>query len=80
MTTAIIAVFVIGYLAIVFEYQIHINKAASAILTGVLCWTIYAMGLERIEFMWYARRIGPLALVGYLAGVAIYFLQQMVLG
>lgn len=48
MTTAIIVVFVIGYLAIVFEHQIHINKAASAILTGVLCWTIYAVGYDQL--------------------------------
>lgn len=48
MLTAIIVVFVIGYLAIVFEHQIHINKAASAIVTGVLCWTIYAIGYEQL--------------------------------
>lgn len=48
MLTAIIVVFVVGYLAIVFEHQIHVNKAASAILTGVLCWSIYAIGYEQL--------------------------------
>jgi Na+/H+ antiporter NhaD/arsenite permease-like protein len=48
MLTAIFVVFVIGYLAIVFEHQIHINKAASAILTGVLCWTLYAIGYDQL--------------------------------
>jgi Na+/H+ antiporter NhaD/arsenite permease-like protein len=48
MLTAIIVVFVLGYLAIVFEHQIHVNKAASAILTGVLCWSIYAIGFEQL--------------------------------
>ena len=48
MTAAIIVVFVLGYLAIVFEHQIHINKAASAIVTGVLCWTIYAVGYDQL--------------------------------
>ena len=48
MTTLIIVVFVLGYLAIVFEHQIHINKAASAIVTGVLCWTIYAIGYDQL--------------------------------
>ena len=48
MVTAIIVVFVLGYLAIVFEHQIHVNKAASAILTGVLCWSIYAVGYEEL--------------------------------
>jgi Na+/H+ antiporter NhaD/arsenite permease-like protein len=32
--------FVLGYLAIAFEHQIKLNKASSALLTGVVCWTI----------------------------------------
>ncbi len=48
MLTAIIVIFVIGYLAIVLEHQIHVNKAASAILTGVLCWAIYAVGYDQL--------------------------------
>jgi NhaD family Na+/H+ antiporter len=41
MLTAIIIVFIIGYLAIALEHSIKINKAATALLTGVLCWTLY---------------------------------------
>lgn len=37
---------------------------------------VAAMGLERVDFMWYLRRIGPLALVGYLAGVGVYVLIE----
>ncbi|MEK6687935.1 MAG: sodium:proton antiporter NhaD [Gemmatimonadota bacterium] len=40
---------------------------------------VAAMGLEKIEFLWYARRIGPLALAGYIAGVAAYILQYNLL-
>ncbi len=36
---------------------------------------VAAMGLEKIEFFWYAYRIGPLALVGYMCGIATYILQ-----
>ena len=37
--------FIIGYAAIANnEHSIKINKTASALLTGVLCWTIYIMG------------------------------------
>lgn len=43
MFSAIIVVFVAGYLAIALEHRIHINKAASAMLIGVLCWTLYAL-------------------------------------
>ncbi len=37
----LVILFVLGYLAIVFEHPIKVNKAASALLTGVLCWTVY---------------------------------------
>src|SRR3982751_4903453 len=37
----IVCVFVLGYIAIAFEHPLRLNKAASALITGVLCWTIY---------------------------------------
>ena len=40
---AICLVFVIGYIAIVTEHNIHVDKTASAIMTGILCWTIYIL-------------------------------------
>lgn len=43
MITAILIVFVIGYMAIALEHPLRIDKAAAALGTGVLCWTIYAM-------------------------------------
>ncbi len=36
-------VFIAGYAAIVFEHPLRINKTASALLTGVLCWVIYIL-------------------------------------
>lgn len=39
----IIIVFVFGYIAIAFEHPLKLNKAASALITGVLCWTIYIL-------------------------------------
>lgn len=41
MTGLIIIIFVLGYFAIATEHSIKINKAASALVTGVLCWTVY---------------------------------------
>ncbi len=43
METFIILVFVLGYLAIVLEHPLKINKSASALLTGVLVWAIWIM-------------------------------------
>jgi Na+/H+ antiporter NhaD/arsenite permease-like protein len=40
---------------------------------------VAAMGLEKIEFFWYARRIGPLALTGYFCGIATYIFQYRLL-
>ncbi len=38
---------------------------------------VAAMGLERIDFFWYIKRISLLALLGYLAGALCYILMQM---
>jgi Na+/H+ antiporter NhaD/arsenite permease-like protein len=35
---------------------------------------VAAMGLERIEFFWYVRKISLLALIGYVSGAAVYIL------
>ncbi len=43
MQILIISIFVIGYLGIALEHPIKINKTATALLTGVLCWTIYVV-------------------------------------
>jgi Na+/H+ antiporter NhaD/arsenite permease-like protein len=43
MTTAIVLTFVLGYIAIAFEHSIRINKAASALVSAVVCWTFYIM-------------------------------------
>lgn len=36
---------------------------------------VAAMGLEKIHFFWYVRRISGLALIGYFAGAGAYMLQ-----
>ena len=41
--TLLIIVFILGYVAIAFEHPLKLNKAASALITGVLCWTIYML-------------------------------------
>ena len=38
---------------------------------------VAAMGMERINFFWYMRRIGVLALAGYVAGTAVVFLPRL---
>ena len=43
MTTLIVALFAAGYSAIVLEHTFAVNKSASALLTGVACWTAYVL-------------------------------------
>ncbi len=43
MITIMVIIFVLGYIAIAFEHPININKSATALLTGVLCWTVYIL-------------------------------------
>lgn len=37
-------IFAVGYLCIALEHPLRIDKAATAILTAVLCWTLLALG------------------------------------
>jgi Na+/H+ antiporter NhaD/arsenite permease-like protein len=41
---------------------------------------VAAMGLEKIDFFWYAKRISWLALTGYLGGAAFYIVERNVFG
>ncbi|MEY3631414.1 MAG: hypothetical protein RL408_968 [Bacteroidota bacterium] len=43
MGIASIIVFILGYLAITLEHPLKINKTATALVTGVLVWTLYAI-------------------------------------
>jgi Na+/H+ antiporter NhaD/arsenite permease-like protein len=41
---------------------------------------VAAMGLEKIHFFWYVRKISGLALIGYFAGAATYLAQYRIMG
>lgn len=43
MNALIISIFIIGYVVIAFEHPFKINKSATALLTGVLCWSVYIL-------------------------------------
>jgi len=42
-------VFVLGYAAIAFEHQLKIDKAAAALITGVLTWTLYVLASNNVH-------------------------------
>lgn len=51
MSLLIVIVFVLGYAAITLEHSLKINKAAFALVTGVLCWTLYILGEPNKEIV-----------------------------
>ena len=49
MILLIVCVFILGYIAITLEHAIHINKAASALVTAVVCWTIVILNTSETD-------------------------------
>ena len=41
-----VIIFIVGYIAIALEHNIHIDKAASALFIGMVCWGMYAIWPE----------------------------------
>ena len=63
----------------VWEFLAYCAGTGGSILVIGSAAGVAAMGIERIGFMWYARRIGPLALAGYFAGAGVYLAQSRLL-
>ncbi|HZF65937.1 MAG TPA: sodium:proton antiporter NhaD [Chitinophagaceae bacterium] len=51
------------------------GTGGSALIIGSAA-GVAAMGIEKIEFFWYLRKIAWLALIGYLAGAAVFIIQH----
>jgi Na+/H+ antiporter NhaD/arsenite permease-like protein len=50
MLFILVIIFVAGYLLITLEHAVKINKAAAALVTGALCWTVIAIaGQEKLS-------------------------------
>jgi len=49
MTIIISILFLIGYLIIVFEQHLHINKGGIALLMGVLSWAVYSVNHDAVN-------------------------------
>jgi Na+/H+ antiporter NhaD/arsenite permease-like protein len=43
---AIFAIFAFGYVGIILERPLRLNKSATALLTGVLCWAVYSLAKD----------------------------------
>ena len=53
LITLMIIVFALGYLAIALEHPIKVDKTASALLIGGVCWTLFAfsgIAIEKLDY------------------------------
>lgn len=81
-TVTLLLVFFIGYLAIALEHNIRINKAAVALGTGVLCWTLYVtmadqwLTIESIPEWFRAEQGGEASNIARLFAIEFQLLEQ----
>lgn len=73
MIALLIIIFVLGYLCIATEHTIKINKAATALITGVLCWVVYITATENKELVTEELT----AHLGELSGILFFLLGAM---
>ncbi|RIA09533.1 sodium/proton antiporter (NhaD family) [Flavobacteriaceae bacterium MAR_2010_72] len=80
MYILIAVIFLIGYVCIALEHPLKIDKAASAIITGVLCWSLLVFGSESI----FQKDIEPNFIhetlflhLGEIAGILFFLLAAM---
>jgi len=75
-----------GYLAnfvqdgLFWEYLAYTAGTGGSMLIIGSAAGVAAMGLEKIDFIWYLKKISWLALIGYLAGIGVYILQHQLFG
>ena len=84
MAILIILTFIIGYFMIAMEHPFKLDKAASALLTGVLCWVILLVGLPQMPAFEHSAASLPIdthkfiqgELIGHLGNIAsiLFFL------
>jgi Na+/H+ antiporter NhaD/arsenite permease-like protein len=68
-------IFVVGYSAITLEQTIRINKAASALVTGILCWAVYILGSDNKDAVVHLLN----QRMGEISGVLFFLLGAMVI-
>lgn len=51
MNWYVLIIFLIGYLFIIFEHKIRLDKAATALITGVLCWVCYTWQANNVHIV-----------------------------
>lgn len=61
--------------AFLWEFMAYAAGTGGSILIIGSAAGVAAMGLEKIHFFWYVKRISGLALIGYFGGIVVYIVQ-----
>lgn len=82
MLIAVVLCFVIGYVAIVLEHPIRLDKSVPALLAGALCWSLISIGhLEVLDHTHQPSHIEEVLLhhVGKIAEILFFLIGAMVI-
>lgn len=72
MIVTIVIIFILGYAAIAFEHPLKVNKAASALVTAALCWSVLALASDDIHAAEYLTEH-----LGEVAGILFFLMGAM---
>jgi Na+/H+ antiporter NhaD/arsenite permease-like protein len=61
---------------LIWEFLAYCAGTGGSILIIGSAAGVAAMGMEKIDFIWYVKKISLLALLGYVAGAIIYLIIQ----
>ena len=72
MEIFIIGVFIIGYVFITLEHVVSVDKASTALVTGVVCWALIALGMNVPDFKYQLHEH-----VGHISEILFFLLGAM---
>ena len=72
MEILIIGVFIIGYVFITLEHVVSVDKASTALVTGVVCWTLIALSMNVPDFKYQLHEH-----VGHISEILFFLLGAM---
>jgi len=72
MEILIIGVFIIGYVFITLEHIVSVDKASTALVTGVVCWALIALGMNVPDFKYQLHEH-----VGHISEILFFLLGAM---
>ncbi len=72
MEILIIGVFIIGYVFITLEHVVSVDKASTALVTGVVCWALISLGMNVPDFKYQLHEH-----VGHISEILFFLLGAM---